>query len=210
MSDSASQLAADHLSQDALDDAVLISRSRRTPECFAQLFDRHASALYRYVARRLGRDACDDLVAETFMVAFRGRARYDEAYADFAADTDPTSWAATIRKALGCGKFTTSGTERVDGVNAIKLTPVRPGAAHEVLWVDPATYLPVRVAYETRRSPKGPFTLGQLWDVQLLLPTAANLARLTMHIPAGFVQVPAPPESASSHAWYVKYVAPRL
>ncbi|MBV9451331.1 MAG: RNA polymerase sigma factor [Streptosporangiaceae bacterium] len=82
MSDSARQLAADHHSQDAIDDAVLIARSRQRPECFSLLFDRHATALYRYVARRLGRDACDDLVAETFMVAFRRRNSYDAAHAD--------------------------------------------------------------------------------------------------------------------------------
>jgi RNA polymerase sigma factor (sigma-70 family) len=82
MSDSASELAVDHLAPDAIDDAVLISRSRQVPECFAVLFDRHAPALYRYVARRLGRDACDDLVAETFMVAFRRRDSYDAAHAD--------------------------------------------------------------------------------------------------------------------------------
>ena len=82
MSDSASQLAADHLAHDAMNDAELISRSRRVPECFALLFDRHAPALYRYVARRLGRDACDDLVAETFTIAFRRRDSYDAAHAD--------------------------------------------------------------------------------------------------------------------------------
>jgi RNA polymerase sigma factor (sigma-70 family) len=82
MTDSAGQLAVDRRAQDDLDDAMLISRSRRAPECFALLFDRHAPALYRYVARRLGRDACDDLVAETFTVAFGRRASYDTAYAD--------------------------------------------------------------------------------------------------------------------------------
>ncbi|MGH3421224.1 MAG: RNA polymerase sigma factor [Streptosporangiaceae bacterium] len=82
MSDSASQLAADHLAREAMNDAELISRSRRVPECFALLFDRHATALYRYVARRLGRDTCDDLVAETFTIAFRRRDSYDAAHAD--------------------------------------------------------------------------------------------------------------------------------
>lgn len=81
MSDAAGKLA-NQLAPDAVDDAELISQSRRVPECFSLLFDRHAAALYRYVARRLGRDACDDLVAETFMVAFRRRDSYDAAYAD--------------------------------------------------------------------------------------------------------------------------------
>ena len=46
------------------------------------LFDRHAPAIGRYVARRLGPDTADDLVAETFLVAFRRRGRYDLAYGD--------------------------------------------------------------------------------------------------------------------------------
>jgi RNA polymerase sigma-70 factor (ECF subfamily) len=82
MSDSARQMAVDHPPHDAIDDAMLIARSRQVPECFAALFDRHAPALYRYIARRLGRDACDDLVAETFAVAFRRRGSYDAAHAD--------------------------------------------------------------------------------------------------------------------------------
>jgi DNA-directed RNA polymerase specialized sigma24 family protein len=41
------------------------------------VFDRHAAAIHGYIARRLGRDAADDLVAETFLVAFRQRGGYD-------------------------------------------------------------------------------------------------------------------------------------
>ena len=51
---------------DAGDDAALIARSLHAPECFGVLFDRHAPAIGRYIARRLGPDAADDLVAETF------------------------------------------------------------------------------------------------------------------------------------------------
>jgi RNA polymerase sigma-70 factor, ECF subfamily len=65
-----------------LDDAALIAQSLRAPECFGMLFDRHAAAIYRYIARRLGRDAADDLVAETFLTAFRQRGRYDGVHAD--------------------------------------------------------------------------------------------------------------------------------
>jgi RNA polymerase sigma factor (sigma-70 family) len=58
------------------DDAGLIAESCRVPERFGAVFDRHASAIHGYIARRLGRDAADDLVAETFLVAFRQRASY--------------------------------------------------------------------------------------------------------------------------------------
>ena len=41
------------------------------------VFDRHAAAIHGYIARRLGRDAADDLVGETFLVAFGRRDGYD-------------------------------------------------------------------------------------------------------------------------------------
>jgi RNA polymerase sigma factor (sigma-70 family) len=59
------------------DDADLITESCRVPELFGAVFDRHAKVIYGYIARRLGRDAADDLLAETFLVAFRQRASYD-------------------------------------------------------------------------------------------------------------------------------------
>lgn len=59
------------------DDAAVIERSLRYPEAFAALYDRHAAVLHRYVARRLGPGAADDIVADTFLDAFRRRQRYD-------------------------------------------------------------------------------------------------------------------------------------
>jgi RNA polymerase sigma-70 factor (ECF subfamily) len=67
---------------DGGDDAAVIARSLRSPECFGTIFDRHAPVIYRYIARRLGADSADDLVAETFLVAFRRRGRYDGAQPD--------------------------------------------------------------------------------------------------------------------------------
>jgi RNA polymerase sigma factor (sigma-70 family) len=69
-------------SPDGCDDAALIRRSVHTPDRFAGLFDRHALAIHRYVARRLGRDAADDVVAEVFLVAFQRRGDYDLTQAD--------------------------------------------------------------------------------------------------------------------------------
>src|SRR5271166_3888942 len=51
----------------AADDAAVIESSWREPERFAVLFDRHAPHIYRYLARRAGRQVADDLVAETFL-----------------------------------------------------------------------------------------------------------------------------------------------
>jgi len=62
---------------DAEDDAAIILRSRDEPEHFAVLFRRHAPEIQRYVRRRLGAAAADDVVAETFLAAFRQRDRYD-------------------------------------------------------------------------------------------------------------------------------------
>ncbi|WP_116020645.1 RNA polymerase sigma factor [Thermomonospora umbrina] len=58
-------------------DAEEIERSWREPERFAVLFDRYGARLHRYAARRLGDGEADDIVAETFLVAFRRRAGYD-------------------------------------------------------------------------------------------------------------------------------------
>jgi len=59
-------------------DSVLIAGSHRAPERFGMLFRRHAAEIHGYAARRLGVSAADDVVAETFLVAFRLRARYDQ------------------------------------------------------------------------------------------------------------------------------------
>jgi RNA polymerase sigma factor (sigma-70 family) len=59
------------------DDAEVIEASLAEPERFAVIFDRHAGHIYAYVARRLGGQVADDLLAETFLAAFRARARYD-------------------------------------------------------------------------------------------------------------------------------------
>ncbi|MER7185024.1 sigma-70 family RNA polymerase sigma factor, partial [Streptomyces hyaluromycini] len=63
-------------------DARVIARSRDEPEQFAVLFDRHADAVHRYAARRLGPEAAEDLMAETFVTAFQRRHTYDLARAD--------------------------------------------------------------------------------------------------------------------------------
>lgn len=64
------------------DDAALIEESLRVPEAFAELFDRYSGMLYRFVSRRLGPEIAEDLVGETFLIAFQKRKRYDLAYSD--------------------------------------------------------------------------------------------------------------------------------
>ena len=56
-------------------DADLVARSVDDPELFATLFDRHAGEVHRYLGRRVG-ELADDLLSETFLIAFRRRAEY--------------------------------------------------------------------------------------------------------------------------------------
>ncbi|MFJ4895066.1 RNA polymerase sigma factor [Streptomyces sp. NPDC088788] len=58
-------------------DGHVIAQSLEHPELFARLYDRYAPDIHRYAARRLGNHAADDVTADTFMTAFRVRARYD-------------------------------------------------------------------------------------------------------------------------------------
>ncbi|MEV5746887.1 RNA polymerase sigma factor [Actinoallomurus sp. NPDC052308] len=58
-------------------DSEAIAESATEPERFSLIFDRHWDAIHRYVVRRLGPEVAEDVSAETFVVAFRARARYD-------------------------------------------------------------------------------------------------------------------------------------
>ena len=58
-------------------DSETVQASWADPECFAVLYDRHAVTVYRYLTRRLGRQAAEDVMAETFLVAFDARHTYD-------------------------------------------------------------------------------------------------------------------------------------
>jgi RNA polymerase sigma factor (sigma-70 family) len=62
--------------RDPADDGAVIARSLHDPEQFAAVFRRHALDVHRYVLRRLGPGAADDVVAETFLTAFRLRSKY--------------------------------------------------------------------------------------------------------------------------------------
>jgi RNA polymerase sigma-70 factor (ECF subfamily) len=63
-------------------DSDLVAASLHDPQRFALLFDRHARAVHRYVASRSRHGDVDDVVSETFVTAFRIRARYDRAFDD--------------------------------------------------------------------------------------------------------------------------------
>lgn len=79
----------------AVDDAQLVARSLEAPHAFAELFRRHERVVYRYVASRLGPDTADDVVADTFLAAFRQRRRFDPQIA-----TDARPWLLGIATRL--------------------------------------------------------------------------------------------------------------
>lgn len=66
-------------------DAVLAAQFLRDPELFTEMHDRYFSAVHTYVAGRLGAQAAEDIVAETFLVAFDRRATFDAERGDLRA-----------------------------------------------------------------------------------------------------------------------------
>lgn len=58
-------------------DADVIRASLVDAPEFAVIFDRYHQDIYRYVARRLGREPAGDIAGEVFARAFAGRERYD-------------------------------------------------------------------------------------------------------------------------------------
>lgn len=58
-------------------DVTVLLRSRAEPDCFAELFERYFAGLHGYASRRLDGPGGDDVAAETFLIAFRQRDRFD-------------------------------------------------------------------------------------------------------------------------------------
>ena len=58
-------------------DAAVIAASLARPAAFGAIFDRHATALHRYLVRRLGPDEAEAMVGEAFRIAFEKRSTYD-------------------------------------------------------------------------------------------------------------------------------------
>lgn len=109
------------------------------------------------------------------------------------ADSDAHRLAGLISKALSCHLFRADGQQVVDGVLARRLTATPAlmkqihGNAGDVgntatLWIDPRTYLPVRLA----------LSHAEQTDFAWLKPTPANLALLQVKVPAGFRSVQLP------------------
>jgi hypothetical protein len=101
------------------------------------------------------------------------------------ASSLPTTVATALHTAVSCGSLTVAGRQTVDGTDAIELTSRAGSLIAETIWVNPDTYLPVRVVVRSAYTP----SLRQTADFTWLPPTAQNLAKLTVPVPGGFRQV---------------------
>ncbi len=101
----------------------------------------------------------------------------------------PKQSAARLRAQVAAGQMTVVGPETVDGQQSIHLKEVSDLGELD-LWVDPATYLPIR---EISAPPGAPLTSSQaIRDDYVWLPdTPANLRLVTAAaaIPPGFTEV---------------------
>ena len=65
-----------------MNDNEIIRASLERPAAFAELYDRHAPAVFRYAIGRVGRETAEDITSESFLVAFDRRSAFDLAVAD--------------------------------------------------------------------------------------------------------------------------------
>jgi hypothetical protein len=100
----------------------------------------------------------------------------------------PTTVATALRTAVSCGSLSVTGRPTVDGTATIELKSRTGSLIPETIWVDPGTYLPVRAVVGSGYSP----ALQQTADFTWLPPTAQNLAKLNVPVPAGFREVSLP------------------
>jgi hypothetical protein len=120
--------------------------------------------------------------------------------------TGISDWRSFIATTLACGAATVTGHVRIDGMETTEISgsvtvPLSKGYAKSVhekearvqytLWVNPTTYLPVRVSgsTETYGGSLGSTTNSLVTNVQWLPPIAANVAQTLVTIPAGYQQV---------------------
>jgi hypothetical protein len=115
-----------------------------------------------------------------------------------------THWSGFINSTLACGAASVTGRVKINGMETIRITgkPITvrlsPGYAklvHEkratarwTLYVDPKTYLPVRMdgSTETFGGGGSNFTSAFVTNVRWLAPTPANIAQALVTIPPGF------------------------
>lgn len=141
-------------------DGEAIRASLQTPEAFEPVFDRHYSAIYKYLARRVGRDIGGELASEVFTIAF---ARRD----DFKPDADDARpWLYGIasnlarRQARTWRRRNRAGQRSVGG-NVIWLDP----DAEERIHADRVRHVLIDAISKLRPNEREPLVLYALSDL---------------------------------------------
>jgi hypothetical protein len=117
------------------------------------------------------------------------------------------NWKSFVDEMLACGAASVTAHVRVDGAETTKITgkpvTVRLSAPYSkvihakwdtvrwALYVNPATYLPVRIegSGKTYGGSAGTYVSAGVTDVRWLPPTKANIAQTMVTIPPGFRRV---------------------
>jgi hypothetical protein len=121
------------------------------------------------------------------------------------AEFNLTNWAKFVPQTLSCGVLKVAGTAWLDGKRYIKITGSAtdphfwskqsdgrgPLKVYATMYVNPATYLPALVIWNNwTHGRDGKPLHGTIREqIQALPPTAANVAKTSITIPAGFRQV---------------------
>lgn len=137
-------------------DGEIFERSRTEPELFEEIFARHGPTIFRYLRRRLGRGPAEELVSETFLIAFERRTRFDASYGSarpwlfgIAANLLRHHLREEQEHLRAMAKVPISrpaeGVEDVDRLDAQRLRPVLLDALLELKDVDREAFLLVAV-----------------------------------------------------------------
>jgi hypothetical protein len=145
-------------------------------------------------------------VAENYGVTYPVRVRWHTILHGVSGTPPPTprcdagpsgypSWRTAIATLLSCGLYHLSGRQQVDGVAAITLVsgPQLGAGVRSTIWIDPATYLPLRTSVTVLAGAGRGRQLTN--DFRFLPPTRANLAALhaairRVAIPVTFRELP--------------------
>jgi RNA polymerase sigma-70 factor (ECF subfamily) len=101
----------------ALDDLELLARiAERDARASAELFDRHAAALARFLARGASREEADDLLQEVFVRALRGAS-------SFRGDASVRTWLRAIANHVLLERYRSRGRS----VTLMDVASSRPG-----------------------------------------------------------------------------------
>jgi hypothetical protein len=100
-----------------------------------------------------------------------------------------SNWIPVVRSLLACRDVKINNTPgRLDGQAAIELSQWEPHLGSWYLWVNPVTYLPLRLTNVWFGSDHGTSVTTFQW----LRPTSANLAPFRLSVPRGYREVSAP------------------